>query len=151
MSAQMLEVYIGLAGLILALVGLPFLFVQLRDVKRSVQSGAHAALYAQGADLRGHLVEYPELRQYFFDGAEIAPGDEAYSRVLTIAELFLNHLEHIAVLGDSFGRQNRPALDRFCRTALERSPILRQHLARNRASYSESLQRYSRPEEPSLP
>jgi hypothetical protein len=67
------------------------------------------------------------------------PQHEEFDRVVTIAELFLNHLEHIAVLGDAFGKENRPALDRFCRLALGRSPILRQHLARNPASYSDSL------------
>jgi len=143
MSADIVQVYIAIAGLALALVGLPLLFVQLRDVKRSVRSGAHAALYSQGADFRAHLVQFPHLRKFFFDGAEITEDHEEFHRVVTIAELFLNHLEHIAVLGDSFGNENRPALDRFCRVALERSPILRQHLSRNRTSYSDSLQRFS--------
>ena len=46
---------------------------------------------------------------------------------------------HMAVLGASFGRENRPALDRFSRSAFERSPILRQHLAQNQASYAAAL------------
>lgn len=141
MSADLLHVYIGLAGLALAAVGLPLLFAQLRDLKRSVQSGTHAALYSQGANARAHLVQYPQFRKYFFDGAEITPEDEDFDRVVTIAELFLNHLEHIAVLGDSFGKRNKPALDRFCRVALERSPILRQHLSQNPMSYSDALRR----------
>jgi hypothetical protein len=141
MPTETLQVYIALAGLGLAFVGLPLLYVQLRGVTRSVQSGAHAALYSQGADFRAHLVEYPHLRKYFFDGADIDEDDGEFDRVVTIAELFLNHLEHIAVLGDTFGNRNRPALDRFCRVALERSPIVRRHLARNRASYSNTLHR----------
>jgi hypothetical protein len=149
MSAELLQVYIGVLGLLLALVGLPLLFAQLRDLKRSVQSSAHAALYAQGADFRAHLIDYPHLRKYFFDAADIAPEHEDYDRVVTIAELFLNHLEHIAVLGDSFGQENRPGLDRFCTVALERSPILRKHLEENRSSYSDSLQRFLPPTIPS--
>jgi len=141
MVAEMLQVYVSIGGLILAMVGIPLLFVQLRDVKRSVQSAAHAALYTQGADLRAHLVQYPHLRKYFFEGVEITPEDAEFDRVVTIAELFLNHLEHIAVLGDSFGRQNRPALERFARLALERSPVMRAHLAGNPSAYSESLLR----------
>jgi hypothetical protein len=141
MSVDLWQLYIAIIGLGLAFVGLPLLFVQLRDVSRSVQSGAHAALHSQGADFRAHLVQYPHLRKYFFDGVEIDPQHEDYDRVVTIAELFLNHLEHIAVLGDSFGRHNRPALERSCRLALEQSPILRQHLLRNPASYSDALHR----------
>jgi hypothetical protein len=142
MSAEMLQVCVSVGGLILALVGVPLLFVQLRDVQRSVLSGAPAALYAQGADFRAHLVLYPHLRKYFFDGEEIEAQHEEFDRVVTLAELLLNHLEHIAVLGDSFGKANRPALGRFCRVSLERSPIARQHLAVNRPSYSDSLLRF---------
>lgn len=145
MSVDLLQVYIGIAGLGLAAIGLPLLFVQLRNVNRSIQSGAHAALYSQGADFRAHLVQYPELRRYFFDGAEITPEHEDFDRVVTVSELFLNHLEHIAVLGDSFGKRNRPALDRFCKVSLARSPILRQHLAQNPMSYSDSLRRFLPP------
>lgn len=87
MSPDMLQVYVSISGLTLALVGIPLLFVQLRDVKRCVQSGAHAALYSQGADFRAHLVQHPHLRKYFFDNVEITPQNEEYDRVVTMAEL----------------------------------------------------------------
>lgn len=139
MSAETLQAYVALAGLILATVGLPILVLQIRALQRSVQSGAHAAMYAQAADFRSHLVAHPHLRQFFFDGAEIGPEHAEYDRVVTIAELFLNYLEHIAVMEDSFGSRNRAALRRFVGHALDRSPILRRRLAENRAAYSPAL------------
>ena len=142
MPTESLQLLLSLGGLLVALVGLPLLYVQLRDVKRSLRSGTHAAMYEQAANVRAHLVEYPHLRRYFFDGADIAPEHEEYDRVVTIAEVFLNYLEHIAVLGDSFGRENRPALDRFTRITLQNSPILRRHLQQHRESYSDALHRY---------
>jgi hypothetical protein len=139
MSTDTLQAYVALAGLILAMVGLPILVLQIRALQRSVRSGAHAAMYAQAADVRSHLVEYPQLRKYFFDGVEIGPDNEEYDRVVTIAELFLNYLEHIAVMEDSFGRGNRAALQRFVDHALDRSPILRRRLSENPAAYSDAL------------
>jgi hypothetical protein len=73
------------------------------------------------------------LRKYFFDGVDIQPGDPDYERAVTIAELFLNYLEHIAVLSDSFGERNVPALQRFLRTTLARSRCCGVHLAREPA------------------
>jgi len=70
MSVDMLQVIIGIAGLGLALIGPPLLFLQLRDVKRSVRSGAHAALYSQRADSRAQLVQLPYPREYFYDGKD---------------------------------------------------------------------------------
>ena len=142
MSAETLQAYVSLAGLVLALVGLPILFLQIRAIQRSVRSAAHAAIYAQAADFRAHLVERPHLRGYFFDGVDIAPEHPEYERVVTIAELFLNELEHITVMADSFGRENRPALERFARLALARSPILRRRLREDPDAYSDVMRRY---------
>lgn len=142
MSPEMLEAIASLATFALALVGFPFLIIQLRHLQRSVESGAHAAIYAQGADVRAHLVEHPHLRRYFFDDADIDANDPDYPRVLSIAELFLNYLEHVAVLGDTLGRRNRAALDRFVENSLTRSPVLRRRLAEDAASYSDALQAY---------
>lgn len=141
MTFETLQVLLSLCGLLIAAVGLPLLYLQLRDLKRSLRSATHAAIYQQAADFRAHLVEYPHLRQFFFDGLDIAPEHQDYSRVVTLAEIFLNYLEHIAVLGNSFGTENRPALERFSRTALERGPILRRCLAGNPAAYSDALNR----------
>ena len=143
MSVDTVQLLVSVLGLMIAGVGLPLLYVQLRDVKRSVRGAVHAATYAQAADFRSHLVQYPHLRPYFFGGAEIAPDHADYNRVVTIAELFLNYLEHVTVLEDSYSPQDRAALDRFTKHALERSPILRRHMNNNRAAYADALLRYA--------
>ncbi len=142
MNTEAVQLSISIAGLLIAVIGLPLIYLQLRGLQKSILTATHAAMYQQAAEFRAHLIQFPHLRKYFFDGWEIAPDDEEYSRVVTLAEIFLNYLEHIAVLGDSFGMQNRPALDRFSRVAFEKSPILRQHLAQNQASYSDTLHRF---------
>jgi hypothetical protein len=142
MTHETLQLTLSIAGLLIAAIGLPLIYMQLRGLQKSILTATHAAMYQQAAEFRAHLIQFPHLRKYFFDGWEIAPEDEEYSRVVTLAEIFLNYLEHIAVLGDSFGMQNRPALDRFSQVAFEKSPILRQHLTQNRASYSDTLHRF---------
>jgi hypothetical protein len=149
MSAENLQLSLSIVGILIAAVGVPLLYMQLRGLQKSILTATHAAIYEQAAEFRAYLVQYPHLRKYFFDGWEIAPEDEEYNRVVTLAEIFLNYLEHIAVLGDSFGMQNRPALDRFSQVAFERSPILRQHLMRHQDSYSDTLQRFLKAHLPS--
>lgn len=139
MTAESLQAYVSFAGLTLAMIGLPILLLQIRELQRSVRSGAHAAIYEQAADFRSHLVEHPHLRRYFFDRREIAPDHEEYERVVTIGEMFLNQLEHIAVMGDSFGRQNKAALHSYIRNSLENSPILMRRLRENPEAYSHAL------------
>lgn len=131
----MLEAYAAHGGIV-------FVILQLRNLEQSVRSAAHSAVYAQGADFRGHLVAYPELRRYFFDGAAIERGHPDYERALTIAELYLNQLEQITVTADSLGRANRMSLDQFIGVALSKSPVMRRRLADNPEYYSHALLGY---------
>lgn len=142
MDSALVESYVALGTLGVTVVGLALVIVQLHQLGTSVRSAAHAAIYAQGAAFRVHLVEFPHLRRFFFDGATIAPGDEHYERALTIAELFLNHLEQIAVTIDSFGRRNRAPLEAYITNALSTSPLMKGHLAEHRARYSPALLRF---------
>ena len=144
MSAETLQAYVAVAALLVALVGLPIIIVQLRELQRAVRSQAHAAIYSQAADFRSHLVAHPQLRPFFFAGVPIDADHPDYLRVITIAELYLNYLEHIAVTVDSFGRRNRPSLERFVRNALERGPVLRERLRESPAAYSDALHEMAR-------
>lgn len=70
---------------------------------------------------------------------KISADDKDYSRVVSIAEIYLNYLEQIAVLKDSFGKENLDSLRRFTKSALKKSPILKQHLKSDAALYSTAL------------
>jgi hypothetical protein len=140
--AETIQAYAAVIGLLLAFIGLPLVVLQLSELQRSARSAAHAAIYEQGASFRAHLIERPHLRKYFFDGVDIAATDPEYERVVTLAEVFLNYLEHVTVMIDSFGRGNRAALEGFVRNALARSPIMRRHLENDPALYSHALRRY---------
>lgn len=142
MSIEFLQLLVSVLGVAIAAVGLPFVYLQLRNLNQSLRVASHAAIYEQASDFRSHLVEHPHFRKYFFDGVEILPGDPNYNQVITLAEMFLNYLEHIAVLEKNFGQENKPALDSFVASALKRGPILRVHLADNPELYSDALRRF---------
>ncbi|MBK8503745.1 MAG: hypothetical protein IPL46_16950 [Saprospiraceae bacterium] len=124
----MMQNLLSIVSLLITAIGIPILYLQLRDLKASIRNSTHAAIYSQAETLRGYLIQYPHLRKYFFDNEQISPGDKNYSRVVSIAEIYLNYLEQIAVLKDSFGKENLESLRRFTKSALEKSPILKQHL-----------------------
>jgi len=145
MSIETAQLLISLCGLVIAIVGIPLLYFQLRDLRHSSQIAAHSATYEQAAAFRAHLVEYPHLRKFFFDGVTIPADSPDYDRAISIAEVFLNYLEYIAVLKDNFGKENDPALESFIRTALAGSPLLRNHLTTHPRLYSDKLLRFCEP------
>lgn len=135
----MMNNLLPILGILVTAIGIPILYLQLRDLKASLRSSTHASIYAQAEAIRGYLIQYPELRKYFFDNINLLPTDEDYSRVLSIAEVYLNYLEQIAVLKNSFGNENLDSLRLFTTTALGKSPIMQQHLKDNADLYSKSL------------
>ncbi|MAW79110.1 MAG: hypothetical protein CMI63_02650 [Parvularcula sp.] len=143
LDPETLENYIDLAGLAATIIGFIFIIVQVRQLGRSVRSGAQSAIYDQAADFRAHLVAYPELRPFFFEGVDIDPSHPDYNRALTIAELFLNYLEHIAIQGGNFDGADRRAWERFVREALDESPLMARRLAERPHAYSPQLRRFA--------
>ncbi|MFT4177868.1 MAG: hypothetical protein QM612_00155 [Thermomonas sp.] len=142
MSIELSQLLVSILGVVIAAVGLPFVYLQLRNLNQSIRVASHAAIYEQASGFRSHLVAHPHLRKYIFDGVELLPRDPDYDQALTLAEMFLNYLEHIAVLEKNFGHENKPALDAFVTSALKRGPILRVHLADNPELYSDALRRF---------
>jgi hypothetical protein len=142
MNVETAQLLISLCGLIIAIIGIPLLYFQLQDLRHSSQIAAHSATYDQATAFRAHLVEFPHLRKYFFDGEAIQPESPDYDRAITIAETFLNYLEYIAVLKGKFGKENNSTLESFVQAALAGSPIMREHLATHPQLYSEKLRAF---------
>ena len=143
MGIETIQLFISLCGLVIAIIGIPLLYFQLRDLRNSSQIAAHSATYEQAAAFRGHLVEHPHLRKYFFDGVPLPADSPDYDRAISIAEVFLNYLEYIAVLRDNFGKENDHALESFVLAALAGSPLMSNHLATHPRLYSEKLLRFA--------
>jgi quercetin dioxygenase-like cupin family protein len=135
----MTEFLLPVLGLFVTAIGIPILYLQLRDLKASLRSSTHASIYTQAEAIRGYLIQYPDLRKYFFDNVSISSNDKEYNRVISIAEIYLNYLEQIAVLKNSFGNENLDSLRLFTKTAFDKSPIMKQHLSNNVSLYSNAL------------
>ena len=134
-----IQTWIQLGGLLTTLLGFLFVIVQVRQLGQSVRASAHAAIYSQAADFRGHLMTYPELRRYFFDGIEANPNHPDYSRILTLAEMLLNYLEHLSIEKSNFASHDGNAWRIFIRQSLEACPTAKQRLAENPDAYSPHL------------
>ena len=86
----------------------------------------------QTSDHLRHLVEHPELRPYFYDGAEWHPGDEVSSdEIKAMAELILNNFASALMHSAAFPEYPVRGVDRIIMYHLRRSPALRDFLLEN--------------------
>lgn len=128
-----------LAGLVLQAGGLVIIIYQLSRLNLSIRVSAQSAVYQQAADARSYLVDYPELRKYFFDGEKIEPGSEHYERAKTIAELFLNYLEHLILQQETLRKTDWTSWREFVLKTVSMSPVMQEILAERRDFYSSAL------------
>lgn len=130
-----------LIGIFLQVIGLAFVIYQLKKVNTSIRISAQAALYQQSSTVRAILVEHPNLRKYIFEEEEISSDSEHYDRVKTIAEMFLNYLEHLVIQQGSLRAGDLAAWHRFVSRTIDASPIMQNLLKEKPEFYSDDLLR----------
>lgn len=134
-----LKTIVLLAGIFLQLVGLVVVIYQLKKVNTSIRVAAQAALYQQSSSVRSLLVERPALRRYFFDGERADVDSEEYDRIKTIAEMFLNYLEHLVIQQESLRKADFAAWSAFVYRTISASPIMQELLYAEPRIYSKDL------------
>lgn len=130
---------LSIASDLVAIFGLLFVIYQVRQLERSVRSGAVSSIYAEAAEVRKTLIENPELLPYFFDNIDITPEHTDYPKARVAAEMHLNYLEHLVVEKDNFGQDNWKSWSAFIARAIECSPLIRRLLRENADSYAKEL------------
>jgi hypothetical protein len=134
-----IEEWVNVAGVVLQLGALAIVIYQLARLNLSIRVSAQAAIYQQASSARSFLVEYPELRKYFFDDVVAEPGSADHARAQTVAEMFLNYMEHLLLQKGSLRAQDWTAWRSFVCESLDKSPIMREVLDRRRNSFSAEL------------
>lgn len=124
--------------LVAAVIGFWAVFVQLRQVRVSLESETHSKLYAEDFEWCKILLEKPQMCPYF-RGSEISPDDPLYAQVDELAGLLCAHFEHILLQLENLPPHIRPRWLDYMRGIYNSSPITRDHLRRNRDWYSEKL------------
>ncbi|MDX1539172.1 hypothetical protein [Arsukibacterium sp.] len=130
-----------LIGISLQVIGLAFVIYQLKKLNTSIRISAQSALYQQSSTVRAIIVEHPNLRKYFFEKEEISSDSEHYDRVKTIAEMFLNYLEHLVIQQGSLRAGDLAAWHRFVSRTINASPIMQNLLKEKPEFYSDDLLR----------
>ncbi len=117
-------------ALAVAGVGFYIVYKQLNKLNVALQSEAQSELYSQSGVVRKLIVQYPELRKYFFnegkDGIKIQKenNEDEYARVRTLAELYLNYFEHFVIQSQNLREKDWNAWKNTLLDIYDGSPII---------------------------
>ena len=125
--------WILLAGVIingLAFVGVIVSLLLLRAQGLAARDAtlviAYQNMTAQMADMDRYLLEHLDLRPYFFDGKEPPRAEDEHSRVLAVAEMYVNLMDNVLTQCPALNRVDIAAdWEAYFRGVYETSPALR--------------------------
>ncbi len=130
---------IAFLQLCVQIIGFCIIFWQLKSLIATNQSDAQTQLYAQSSNVRKLIVQYPELRKYFFENEKITRSHNNYERVRTIAELYANYLEHFIIQKPNLRKRDWDTWQKTVLDIYDSSPIIQETLSDKRIWYSEDL------------
>lgn len=115
-------------GLMVAVVSVTLVYGQLKQLVWALSNDAQARLFQQNAEIRQIIAMEPRLRKYFFNDEPVARNDELYPKVRTVAEMYANYLEHLAVLQPALKTGEPGPWSKVIWDIYDSSPIIRETL-----------------------
>lgn len=132
-------------GPVVTVLGFIFIWVQLKNQRRSLESQTSWQVYGLGSQVLAMFVQFPELRPYFHGGQIQLPDEEPMrSRVLAAIEVFCDHLENIVARRDDMDAGTYEVWESYMRKLHKRSPVLRDFLDQEADRYSHDFLRLIR-------
>jgi len=119
--------WVGAVAVVISLIGL---WIQIRDVRKSMEGQTYQGVYDQMFELHRTFFEHPKLRPYFYGGKSLVGVDDADApQVRILAEWVCDFFDNV------YRQRKTMTPETFCgwiaymRKVYETSPALRDHVA----------------------
>jgi len=123
-----------------AVAGFYYLNKQMRHMRRSINSQTYQSIYSRGFENMELLLEYPELRPYFYENKSIRKIDPMeYQKVMALSEIILDFFEHLLAEKETFTPENFEHWKWYMRDIYSRSEAMRVFLADKEDYYNREL------------
>jgi hypothetical protein len=140
-SLEIIQAITTVGSLAIAILGFAVVIYQIRQIKQALHSDTHSKLYAEDFDWAKLIIEYPELRPYFYENQEINEETINSTRARTLAELLCVHFEHVVLQMENLPSHIKPRWEDYIRGICSTSPAIRAHLKTHPDWYSDRLHR----------
>jgi hypothetical protein len=128
-----------LAYVIVTLVGFLLLRRQIQQVDSSTRGETYGELYGQQHSITQFFINNLQLRPYFYDNQEISSADADFAKIMAVAEMVADFLEHIYLQLPNLPEDVREGWESYMVRIYGNSPALRLHCEDNASWYSDEL------------
>lgn len=129
MTVKVLELFlIGISAL--------FVWIQVRDLRISIQSQTYQTVYEKMFEFHRFFFEHPEMKKFFYHGTDLP--DEDGERLEIVAEWMCDYFDDVYHQRRTMPPATFDEWKTFMQEIYENSPVLRRHIARRQLWYPEA-------------
>lgn len=89
------QAFCAIGTFVIALVGLPFLIYQIRQLERAVQGDTQEKMFSKSFEIIQRMLEHPEVRPYILGGQRVPEKSEVQPTVRAFVEMLADFFELI--------------------------------------------------------
>jgi hypothetical protein len=135
-----LVIAIGTAAMpVVTIVGFVFIYFQIRDAERAIQTQARSQVYGLSLSLYELLISHPEFREYLYDGKALPTNGRARAKVFIACEMFCDFFEFILAEGKMLGADVHLAWANMMRRIVKTSPAVCAFVDERREQYTSAF------------
>jgi hypothetical protein len=125
-----------LGTLIIVVVSLWFLWIQIRELRRSIQSSTYQNIYQMIVEIDRYFIENRDIKPYFYYNKEADSGQpHLREKLLSIAEMLIDCFDNIYHQKDCMPPSTFDPFSAFMKEIYQDSPILRELLSKREYWY----------------
>jgi len=133
---EIMSVILSFATLLITIGGFGVLWIQLSSANDSLKTGIYTNISVWTYDLDKLFLADPWLRPYFYERVDIDSKDPNYSKVVTVAEYFIDTFDSMMTFGKYFpGGAPHEGWKNWIYDSFDTSPILARHIDELRRWY----------------
>ena len=125
---------------IAVVVALCFIWIQTRNLRRSIQSSTYQNVYQTMIDVDRFFAENPNLKPYFYGGKQVDTKEQVNrERLFSIAEMLADYFDNVYHQEACMPPQTFAGFSKFMRDTYQNSPVLREFLSERKDWYSKKF------------
>ena len=131
---------VAVLALIVSIAGLVYQQYQSSEISLQSDLTIHFMLMERNANILEMMVEYPDLRPFFYDNAAWPPQEpKLYSQAMTMAELWTDLFEQVIIQLENLPRDMAPTWKRYATDMYATSPAIRSYFKESCKWYVQEL------------
>lgn len=110
------------------------LWIQIRELRRSIQSSTYQNIYQMILDIDKHFVENTDAKPYFYYGRKV-DNESLREKLLSTAEMLLDCFDNVYHQKECMPPHTFDAFSAYMREIYQNSPVLQELLSKRERWY----------------